>query len=114
VDLVALVGGSVGFSTSTKTVDTGTVGAVDKTTTTNFSAGLMWGLGVEWFVTQTFSLSADATNPLVTYSNSKVSQHTEQPAGTDKMVSDSDTTTNGFDGALSFRPTVRLMATLYF
>lgn len=114
VDLVALVGGSVAYSSVTKNTDTGTVGAVDRQTTTGVSAGLSWGLGVEWFVSPTFSLSADATNPLVTFTTSKVSAHTEQPLGNDKVVSDSDTTSTGFDGALSFRPTVRLMATLYF
>ncbi len=114
VDLLALVGANVGLTNATRNTDAAAGTQVDRQTTTGLSAGLSWGLGVEWFLGHGLSLSADAQNPLVTYSSTKVSTHHEQPALNDKMLSDTTTTTTALDGAATFRPTVRLQVCLYF
>ncbi|MHB8874360.1 MAG: outer membrane beta-barrel protein [Myxococcaceae bacterium] len=114
VDLIALVGANLGLTRTTKDSDVTATDQVDRQTTSGFSAGLSWGLGLEWFFARNLSLSADVQNPLITYSSTTLSTHREQPVLNDKQISDTETTTTALDGAVTFRPTVRLQVCLYF
>ena len=80
-------------------------------TATTTSVGLSWGVAVEWAFTKNFVASAEATNPLVTWSNVKTVAHVET-----NIPSTSDVTheVSGVSGGLVLRPTVRLLFHLYF
>ena len=100
VELQAL--GGVGFNTGRTTNDP--EGSDNNTTTGSVSVGASWGVGITWWASERFSLTADATNPLVSFARSK----TEPESG------DSSTTSTDFAFLVQFDPTVRMMGHVWF
>lgn len=100
VELQAL--GGVGFGTGRTTTDP--EGSDNNTTTGTVWIGASWGVGVTWWASERFSLTADATNPLVNYNRSK----TEPESG------DSSQTNTNFSLLVQFDPTVRMMGHVWF
>jgi opacity protein-like surface antigen len=111
VDLVVLGGVGFGYGSATVDQDVNVDDQVNRTTTSNQNVGANWGLGVEWFLGKGLSLSADAVNPLVSWSQSRVRQEREQPG---PFLLDGETKSTTLSGGLTFRPTVRVMVHLYF
>jgi hypothetical protein len=84
----------------------GTVGGASRGTGSNARSmsmvGLGWGLGVTWWASERFSLSGDATNPLVQSTRSRRGE------GSDRRVESST------DIGLLLAPTVRMMGHVWF
>lgn len=98
-DAIVIVGAAVeSTSDTTKTSPGG-----GKTTSSGFSIGANWGIGVEFFPRRHWSISFDATNPLLTLSNSS----SKDPAGV-------KTTTSSTVISPQFDPSIRMMTHLYY
>jgi hypothetical protein len=116
LDLLFIGGISVGWANNSGDATTSTSDIVSKTSGNSTSAVLNWGLGLEWFLGKGFSLSADAVNPLVSWTRSTTTTETSRP-GTDTIPAlvDRDTTNNtSVSYGLTFQPTIRAMVHLYF
>ena len=98
VDLVALGGAELGWSKRTVDPD----GAANEQSVTTLDASLLWGLGLEWWFRHHFSLSFDATNPVVTYARSAQDTQTV------------DTSSSATTAGAIWEPTIRLTLHLYF
>ena len=96
VDLLGIIGGGLDISSSSTKVDTA------KTSSTGIGLAATWGLGVEYWPTHHWSLSLDATNPLLNVASTSGKQ------GAVKTSS-----TSFFIGGI-FDPTVRVMGHLYY
>lgn len=83
----------------------------ESSTDTTMSVGLNWGVAVEWAFTKNFVASAEATNPLVTWSSVKTVDHVETNVPTTSDVTHEE---SGLMGGLTLMPTVRLLFHLYF
>lgn len=99
-DAVALVGAGVDLDTTTLDPE----GASNDTITRSTTFQTHWGLGVEYFVNENWSVSADAMNPLLALGTTSV----------DDEGSTTETTSTSLTVAAMWRPTVRMMAHLYF
>lgn len=100
---VSLIGiGELAFRFSSLTVNPD--GNNNNETTNTQVVALAWGVGVEWFLFQNISLSLDATNPLLVFTNSVNDE--EDPAGI-------DVASNDIFAGVVFAPSVRLLLHLY-
>ena len=78
-------------------------GADNVTVTSTFGFGIGWGLGLDYQIRPWWSLTFDATNPLLAYTSTK-----NDPPG------DGYQTTSDFLFGAIWHPTIRLMTHLYF
>ena len=99
-DLIAILGAGVDFAGSTLDPE----GNDNRTFTNSTILNAGWGLGVEWYASKHWSVSTDATNPLVTYTSTRLEDE----------ATETDTTASAMDFAAVWSPTVRVMAHLYF
>lgn len=114
VDFVGI--GGIGFNYGSNTVnrDVQETGLVDRTTTSSIGATLNWGLGVEWFLSRNVVLSADAHNPLVSWTQTTVNNVQQDNTGTEPVAAQTETVNRTLNYGLIFQPTVRVMFHLYF
>lgn len=96
VDLLGILGGGLDISSSSTKVGDA------KTSSTGIGLAATWGLGVEYWPTHHWSLSLDATNPLLNISS------------TSGKEGDVKTSSTGFFIGGIFDPTVRVMGHLYY
>lgn len=114
VDFVGIGGVSFNYGSSTVNRDVQEDLVDDFTTTTSIGAALNWGIGVEWFITRNVVLSADAFNPLVSWSTSTVLNEQQDRSGGEPVTVRDETVSNNLQYGLILQPTVRMMFHLYF
>lgn len=99
VDIVCILTPGLGITSASTKPAGGT-----KTTSTTIGLGTGWGLGVEYWPTNHWSLSFNALNPLL-----NVASGSQKDSGTGITTS----ATNFFVGA-DFNPTVQLLTHIYY
>jgi hypothetical protein len=97
VDFVGILGPSISLDSASSKDATGA-----KTTSTGFGIGATWGLGVELWPKDHWSITFDAVNPLIS-----INSDSGKTAGV-------KTSTTGFFVGTVFDPTVRLMTHIYY
>ncbi|RMG15166.1 MAG: hypothetical protein D6729_12710 [Deltaproteobacteria bacterium] len=96
-----VAGGGIGVGFTGQETDPDGPDNIQRTLSTSLAA--QWLLGVNWFVTQNFAVSADVRNPLLSYTN----QSTEIPSE-DRVDS-----TTSLDLGLIFAPQARITLLFY-
>ncbi|MGA9525359.1 MAG: hypothetical protein WBV82_28125 [Myxococcaceae bacterium] len=114
LDFLAIGNVGVSWGSSNEEKNGPADGQIETTSRQSLGANLGYGLGIEWFLGHGLSLSADATNPLIAYSNSNVVTETRADFGGSPAVSRNETGGSGFNWGLVFQPQVRIMMHLYF
>ena len=97
-DAIVIVGAGMESSSDSTKISGG-----GKTTASGMSFGANWGVGVEFFPRSHWSISFDATNPLLTFTSS----NSKDAAGV-------KTSTSAMSLSPMFDPSVRLMSHLYY
>jgi hypothetical protein len=104
LDLVGI--GSIGVNWGSST---STTNPTDTATTKGY------GVGIEWFLGHDLSLSADATNPLVSWTRTDaVTENTTTVANTMTSLNRTEDKKNTTAWGLTFSPVVRVLMHLYF
>lgn len=114
VDFVGLGGIAVNYGSNTVNRDVLEENVSDVTNTSGINVNANWGVGVEWFINRNVVLSADATNPLVSWSRSTTRAETEDNTGAEPFSTLDESTTTNLDFGLRLMPSVRVMFHLYF
>lgn len=113
VDFVGLAGVGVHYGSRTTHLDVFVENQTQTRTNTSLQASLNWGLSVEWFITRNIVLSADATNPLASWTNTTSVERSAR-TGDNPRSQEERSSTTALDFGLVFNPSVRLMFHLYF
>jgi len=116
VDLIVIGGAGFSMGTDSSQNDVTNTTTKDTTNIQSMSASVGYGLGIEWFVGHGLSVGADATNPLLVWTQSS-SRHSVAVTNTttnEVTTTVTDTNQSNVTGALVWAPTVRLMVFLYF
>jgi hypothetical protein len=111
LDLVGILGGRFGLGSTLTQLNVDQTDQRNEQRATTTSAGLDWGLGVVWFLRQNLSVSADVTNPLVTYSVQRTDNERDLPNGTQVRETE---VSNSLNYGLTLNPQLRVLFHLYF
>ncbi len=114
LSLVGLGGVNVGWSSAAQDEDLRDETTVDEARSSALNASLNWGLGIEWFMRHNLALSADARNPLVSWSRTTTTTREERDTPVGRATGNSERVTTALSGGLTFRPQIRVMLHLYF
>jgi hypothetical protein len=116
LDLVGIAQVAAGWGSQTQNLNVDQTDQTDTRRSSTLSAGLNWGVGIEWFLRRSLSLSLDVTNPVVTYTSTTQETQNVQPIpGTDQQFrADAKSVNSTFSYGLVFQPSLRAMVTLYF
>ena len=113
-DFVGIAGVGAVWSSSTTDNDVHQTDRVNRTRTNAFNTAVSWGVGIEWFVRDNLSISADAQNPLWSYSSSSTVTEVEQTVADQRQTSRNETRQSGFNYGLRIQPSARVLVHLYF
>lgn len=110
-DLVGILGGRFSYDSRLAQVDVLDTTQRNEQRKNTIDAGLDWGLGVVWFLSNNLSVSADVTNPLLTFTSEKTTTERDRPNGNQERATQEK---SGVDYGLSFSPVARVLFHLYF
>lgn len=111
LDLVGIVGGRFGVASSRTQANVDQTDQLNERRESVTSGGLDWGLGVVWFLRHNLSLSADVTNPLLTYAVQRVEVDRDLQNGTQVRER---AKTDQLSYGVTFNPALRVLFHLYF